>query len=189
MRFRKMILWLLSVVVFAFMGCMGGCANYDEYTYDYNANIDKTVSVELIYYDNPTVKLMTEDFSMRSKRREATLGFESQRCTVVETLKAERIDSFAKDLGNIIVPLGYQMEAPSGQGIRITYEDGSFWVATWTLVAESSGFQAPYLYIGEFNADGTLRYYVGDDLNRNESYYMILAANYFNTKIEATKYN
>ncbi len=188
MRFRKMILWLLSVVVFAVMGCMGGCAN-DKYTYEHNTNIDKTVSVELIYYDNPTVKLMAENFSMRSKRREATLGFESQRCTVVETLAEEKIEAFSHSLGEITLSLKYQMEAPSGQGVRITYEDGSFWVVTWAYVLDSSVREYPYAYIGVFHADGSLLHYIGEDVHGNASYYMILAANYFNTKIEATKYN
>ena len=134
-------------------------------------------SIQLIDYDNPNVQSQKKIFLSTYKYEFEK--FDEEKCTILEELKAEDFADFEADLVEQYVGKYNCLTCgPIGQGLCIRYSDGTYFVLTWSqldLYDFEVGFVATYY------EDGTIKKNTYGGIGPIN--YMIIAANYFQTKI------
>ncbi|MBE5737777.1 MAG: hypothetical protein E7348_05190 [Clostridiales bacterium] len=171
---RKNIKKIFLIGIIAILFMIGGCTPHMFYY----GKLEKLEikKIQLIEYENPNV-LEQEYFGFLFYRAKYEFeDFDQSKCTVLEELNEEDFEEFNTDMeGAVEAHLAYK-RGHNGQGLRIIYSDGSFFVFTWE-------------YLNSVNADGLVGYYgengkcQGDLEDIDPILYMIIAANYFETKI------
>lgn len=168
---KKFVLLVFLAILFIISGCTPHMFYYGKLE---NLEIKK---IQLIEYKNPNVlEQEYSGFFISYKAKYEFEDFDQSKCTVLEELNEEDFEEFNTDMeGAVEAHLAYK-RGHNGQGLRIIYSDGSFFVFTWE-------------YLNSVNADGLVGYYgengkcQGDLEDIDPISYMIIAANYFETKI------
>ena len=164
------LLGIVIAVLFAFGGCTPPTFYFKK---PEGVEVEK---IQLIEYNNPNV--LEQEYYIFLIKKHNDENFDESKCTVLEELSGESFESFVAEVAQENVSMWNASKCgPLGQGIRIIYSDGSFFVITWEKDLDSvyhfNGFSSYYKKDG---SDGEL-----DSVD--PLYYMIIAANYFDTKI------
>lgn len=136
---KKFLMLVVCILIFVFSACepAGTCMP--------PALLENVKEVQLIYYNNPTVKKISEG-------TEIVIPFNVGNMEIIEVLSEEkekeiliylqRVQFFFED---------GEVDSPNGYAFRMVYEDGSYMVISFS----------PYAYSGIFNADGEVIAYYG----------------------------
>ena len=182
---RKCITAVLAVclTVSVFSAC-----DYDDayFTYDYQANKERVVSVDLIEY-TPNATYVT------SRGSELVhidpMPFDASKVLVQEVLPSEEIDAFLLDLSQEEVYryeseelYSWTIDTPFGRSVRITYDDGSFDLISFGkfFTEDDPDYPVSVACYAEFDANGNITYRGAISWG---GWYSLVAANYFDTKI------
>ncbi len=165
----------LFTVILSMLFTIVGCTPYMHYYGPAPAPLE-VKAIQLIEYDNPNVQ--TQEYVINFNAKHAFENFDESKCTVLEELDKENFLEFETDLSEGVGGGNALKRGPIGQGIRIIYSDESFFVSTWGEVEENSNCEG---FVGDYNADGTPK--ENSCMGVDPMYYMIVAANYFETKI------
>ena len=175
---RKLFKNFIACMLFVCLLCSISSCTPRRYSYRLYEELVIS-SVQLIQYDNPTVEAQEYQFILVAKYPFET--FDEDKCTVIEELPSEHLEEFKADLCEIIMGVSEaKFRGHNGQGIRITYTDGTYYVATWyTADGYWEGYAA---HVAMYDTDGTI---VENSCNTIGGLpYMTVAANYFQTKIQ-----
>ncbi|MBO5402704.1 MAG: hypothetical protein J6A85_06005 [Clostridia bacterium] len=119
--------------------------------YDLETLEQNVVSVELISYENPNQKKFG---SWVPDHSDKLVPVDLTKITVIKTLAEEDLQAFLLEFSNTtIMSTYYSYDSPAGECIRLNYENGDF------MIAHNGGGYSGY--IGEFNADGTVKEFIG----------------------------
>ena len=173
---RKNIKKIFLIGIIAILFMISGCTPPSFlYTKPENLEIKK---IQLIEYENPNV-LEQEylDFFIFHKAKYEFENFDPNKCTVLEELKEEDFQAFNTCMEEDEV-MKYHLVSKrghNGRGLRIIYSDESFFVLTWESI--DSYYEG---IVGYYDKNGNRQ---GDLEEIAPMLYMIISANYFNTKI------
>ena len=196
---KKLIVILLMAVftMTCFTSCFDSLENgnqeiYDEYkTYDYELNKDRVMSIDLIDY-TPQVTRFGDHWGKGFPDYEYML-FDESKVVVKEQLPNEEIDAFLYELS---VKEVYQLDqkkfsdvcnTPYGRCIRISYNDGTFDLISYGFFYRREGrswYKFQDSYYTKFLSDGKI---LSIEHIESNNWYMLVFANYFDTKIEPIK--
>lgn len=167
---RKLGIFLIGIItLFFFSGCTA-----PEFTFSYEYCIDRVVAVELINYEDANAGEKT--FRLFFSKIEDERAFDFSCCTVIETLPEEQIDPFLYECDGTYGDSTTKLNAPQGQGVRFVLANGSFMVFSWTK------YEGEIIdYVCHYDKDGNPT----EAASSIGCSFMLRAANYFNTKIEA----
>ena len=167
--FKIPLICFMISFLFALNGCTAPMFNFVPH------DISEIASIQLIYYDNPDV--LKQEYTLFEAKHPFE-SFDESKCTVLEELDRENLETFFSEMEYSVESSTVSTRGPIGQGLRVNHTDGKFFVIIWNYVEESHSYRSFNAYYQE---DGTL---IIDSCDSIEAYYyMILAANYFETKI------
>lgn len=173
MRKNLKKIFLIGIVAILFM--ISGCTPPSFlYTKPENLEIKK---IQLIEYENPNVLEQEYSGFLFYRAKYEFENFDPNKCTVLEELNEQDFPSFNTDMEEDRVGASHKVSkrGHNGQGLRIIYSDESFFVLTW----ESTDSYNEGI-VGYYEKNGTPK---GDLEDIAPMLYMIIAANYFQTKI------
>lgn len=145
---RTVLYALLALLCVFLVSCAmdPNMTNYDLKTLEQNV-----VSVELISYENPNQK---EFRSWVPDHSDELVPMDLTKISVTKTLSEEDLQAFLLEFSNAtIMSTYYSYDSPAGECIKLNYENGDF-----MIVHNGGGYSG---YIGEFNADGTVKEFIG----------------------------
>ena len=142
---RKIIAIFIGIVFFTILTA---CSPI-PFSYDNSVLVDTVVRVELIYYNQPNVRQVSDFFGNAHRRH---LDFNFDLVESIEILNEVYHADFFLELSDIPMQNATnQNNSPTGWSILLHYEDGYFDV-----------FSA--LYVGRFNHEGRFIEFLGDGL-------------------------
>ena len=119
------------------------------FNYDNSVLRETVVRIELIYYDQPAVRRVSDFFGNAYRDH---LDFDFELVEYIETLNEFYHESFFEKLSNINMHNAVnQNNAPNGFAILLHYENGDFDVFA-------------SLYVGRFNSEGEFIEFLADGL-------------------------
>ena len=184
---RKCITAVLTVCLTA--GVCSACDyDYDEeyFTYDYLANKDRVVSIDLIDY-TPNATYLTGGGV--DTLHIDPIPFDASKVLVQEELPSEEIDAFLLEFSQKDVYrheleelYSWTIDTPFGRSVRITYDDGSFDLISYGkfFTEDDPEYPTSVACYAEFDNSGNITYRGAISWG---GWYSLVAANYFDTKI------
>ena len=113
---KKIAIYFCLLAVF----CLTAC-DPPDYSFDRKEYIGKVISVELIEYDYPEVKVIDTIDSP-----DKVLPFDFAKMTILETLPEEQIPYFVMDFTAGLYMGGRVSNSPVGICIKVNMDDGDF---------------------------------------------------------------
>lgn len=141
---KKFFVLVLCILTFVFSACEPVKAFVPKEL------LDKTTEIQLIYYNNPDVKKI-------SNSAEAVISFDIEKMEIIEVLSEEK----EKEMLDYMKPISLEcfleegdVDSPNGFAYRMVFDDGSYMVISFS----------PYAYTGIFDSKGVLINYYGNSL-------------------------
>lgn len=171
---RKLFIGIISfIALFSMTACTPARHHYPDKSNSISA-------IQLIHYDKAgaeTPKYLLSSIILL----ESVPNFDENKCTVLEELPQECFEEYNADmlLAENVWSGVADTKAPYGYGVRFVYDDGSCLVVTWSEYDENSIYAG---FAGKYDANGkSLQNYIE---GMDPLWYMIVAANYFESKIQ-----
>lgn len=166
---KKIGVIAIICVLFLLNGLNGCVWDPPSYYFDYENLKGQIEKVEMINYENEKPK--------KIKKVSEILPYDFDKEEVLETLPADKIDSFAIDLSEMGFLINSDSaNAPVGICIKVTYKNGEFIIISWTLINDNG-----YCFVEIFDPQGYLIEHVGWVENRKD--FVALVNKYFEHKI------
>lgn len=166
---KKLFIGMLSLIaLFSMSACTLPAHHYPDYK--------EITAIQLIHYDETGAEPPKFWFVFTI---EPYINFDENKCTVLEELPAEKIKEFDADMRKVGTMRGGSAaytKAPYGYGVRFLYDDGDFFVVTWSKFNEETVYPG---FAGMYEPNGEPGYCQ----DANPLWYMIAATNYFEMKI------
>ncbi len=193
MKWRKCLTILVTLVLAT--SCFSACEEETDnsFTYDYAGNKGRVVQIDLIDYITDATRWWARcdkdaipDYDFKS--------FDESKVELKEILPTEEIDGFLYELSTKTINRNRQekstteINTPCGRSVRITYNDGSFDLISYFSYYEneSSTYLIKQACYAEFDANGGI---ISISWIDEYGWYTLVAANYFDTKIEPIECN
>lgn len=158
---KKIILFLALILTII---CLTAC-DPNEFRYRYDELKEKTIRIELIDYKNPDAKELFE-------KRDKVISFDFDKMEIIETLGKEQSEDFLQDISKIVfMEYWRHYDSPNGISLRLVYDNGDFVVIS----------QYDKFYTGSFNADGTIKRFIGGLSGKKD--FVDLINKFFTTQI------
>lgn len=140
MRKSRVIILFLTMAL-GLMACDPTHFYFDEEELQENV-----AAVQLVYYDNPQAE---ELFN----KRDEVIPFDFSKMAVIAVLEDDKKEAFIQDFVKMsgFMTSWRHLDSPDGMCLRLLYKDDSF-----EMIAFHSS------YAGSFNADGTVKRFIGD---------------------------
>jgi len=144
-RKKKLITFLSGII---FLMILAACTPI-PFSYDYSILYSTVVRVELVYYDQPAVRQVSDLFGNAHRHH---LDFDFELMEYIKTLNENYHGDLFEDLSSFEMQNAInQNNSPSGLTILLQYENGDFDVFS-------------SLYVGRFSFEGEFIEFLGDGL-------------------------
>jgi len=163
---------LILIFLVIFIILLTACDYYYDLYHEYIREETEVTSVELIYYNNPTVKDNPLEI----------YPFDLEQLEILEALNIDKIDCFLieiENIGGFSSKLKEKLKSPNGDGIKLTYDDNGFTLITVTVINDIK-----IIFVGDYDADENIEGFYGISWPEMIDDFKFLINKYFITQIE-----